>query len=268
MYYQAIDGFYPRAARLRGVFDRRFVNPLDTHRDRFVWDFWHVPEEYTYLRTPAFHYFPKAIYEPFHRYLVRWGRENLGCHDISPPWLSCYIEGCRQQPHRDLPHGPLAFVYSLTPKKRQFTGGETFIRNARTLIAPNFNRLVLFNPSVEHGVRPVRGTIDPREGRLVIHGWFVNPRPFWVGPLLAPEVMGAISTGLRDVALRSQERAFISLRLRISKRGTVSASRVLFHTLSARDHSQIARLLEVAKSLRFPPKRSATMLTLPLLIDP
>lgn len=268
MYYQAIDGFYSRATQLRQVFDRRFVNPLDTHPDRFVWDFWHVPGEYTYLRTPAFHYFPKNVYEPFHRYLVRWGRENLGCHDISPPWLSCYIEGCRQEPHRDLPHGPLAFVYSLTPKKRKFTGGETFIGGNKNRIAPEFNRLTLFNPSVLHGVRPVKGTMDPREGRLVIHGWFVNPRPFWVGPLNAAEVMEGINNGLKGLNLKARDRGLISLRMHIQKAGKVASAKVLLHTLSPRDHRQIAKILDLTRDLTFAPRRSSTVLTLPLLIEP
>ena len=39
----------------------------------------------------------------------------------------------------------------------------------------------MFDPRIPHGVREVTGTRDPREGRLVIHGWFVQPRPFVVG---------------------------------------------------------------------------------------
>jgi len=41
----------------------------------------------------------------------------------------------------------------------------------------------VFDPRIPHGVRTVTGTHDPREGRLVIHGWFVQPRPFIRGPL-------------------------------------------------------------------------------------
>lgn len=266
MQYQAIDNFYSKAAQLREVFDRRFANPLDTHSERFVWDFWNVPGEYTYLRTPAFHYFPKAQYESFHRYLVRWGRENLGCHDISPPWLSCYIEGCKQEPHRDVPHGPLAWVFSLT-KAKKFTGGETFIKNPRALITPKFNRLTLFNPQLEHGVKKVRGTMDPREGRLVIHGWFVQPRPFWVGPLTIAEVMGSISLPLKSIDLQSREPGLVSVRIAIKKTGKVQKSHVLINTLSARDHKQIPRILGAIETMNFPAKKSPSTLTLPLLIE-
>ena len=109
-----MDGFAPEAKALRATFDERFAEPRSTRGDRFVWDWWHVPGQYTALRTPAWTYFPKKVYEAFHRRLVEWGRKTLGCHDISPPWLSLYIDGCRQELHGDLPHGPWAFVYSLT----------------------------------------------------------------------------------------------------------------------------------------------------------
>ena len=109
-----VDGFAPEATALRAVFDDRFADPRSTRADRFVWDYWHVPGQYTALRTPAWTYFPRALYDAFHRRLVAWGRATLGCHDISPPWLSCYVDGCRQELHGDLPHGPWAFVFSLT----------------------------------------------------------------------------------------------------------------------------------------------------------
>ena len=40
----------------------------------------------------------------------------------------CYVDGCRQDLHGDLPHGPWAFVYSLTNwRGRAFRGGETLM---------------------------------------------------------------------------------------------------------------------------------------------
>ena len=93
-------------------------------------------------------------------------------------------------------HGPWAFVLSLTHwDKRRFTGGETQImsdsvlnywdhyesdatidqRDIFSVFEPRFNQLLLFDPRVPHGVRLVRGTQDPREGRLVLTGWFLPP---------------------------------------------------------------------------------------------
>lgn len=263
------DRFYPNAKGLRAHFDRRFAYPLRSDPLRFQWDFWHVPGEYTLLRTPAYHYFPPAMYNPFHRFLVEWARERFGCHDISPPWLSCYVEGCRQEAHRDVPHGPLAFVYSLTPwTKRRFTGGETFIRAPKSRIEPLFNRLTVFNPSLTHGVRRVQGTLDPREGRLVIHGWFVNPRAFWRGPLTPDEIHEAVEAGMAPV-LRSASGAgsgaFIA-RLWISANGCVLRTKVLTNTVAGGRRSALDHLSEGIQRLRFPARRRPTVLTLPFLL--
>lgn len=265
--YLCFDRFYGRAERLRKVFDQRFANPLQSRPERFQWDYWHVPGEYTLLRTPAYTYFPAPVYEPFHRYLVNWGREHLGCHDISPPWLSCYIEGCRQEPHQDVPHGPLAFVYSLSPKRRRFRGGETFIRQPRARITPDFNRLTVFNPALTHGVTPVRGTHDPREGRLVIHGWFVNPRPFWVGPLQVDDVRDAIEGDLlaRLPQLSNRLGGLTSWRLHIDRRGQVTRLEPLLSTLA--DARFTRRLAESLSALRFRAYTRGSRLTLPLMFS-
>src|SRR5882757_2853860 len=164
-----VDGFAPEARDLRSTFDARFENPRSTNADRFQWDYWHVPGQYTALRTPAWQYFPQRLYERFHRRLVAWGRATLGCHDISPPWLSNYVDGCRQELHGDLPHGPWAFVFSLTNwRGRRFRGGETMLvrdevlefwtdfRSTRAIeegqllraIAPQFSRLTVFDPRI------------------------------------------------------------------------------------------------------------------------
>lgn len=112
------ERFYPGASSLRKVFDSRFRDPKSTRSDRFVWDYWHVPDQYTFVRTPAYHYFPKTIYNQFHRFLMTWGRSVLGCKNISPPWLSYYIDGCGQELHSDVPHGPWAYVFSLTAGRK------------------------------------------------------------------------------------------------------------------------------------------------------
>ena len=123
-----VDRFAPETRALRAELDARFADPRQARADRFVWDYWHVPGQYTALRTPAWTYFSSALYARLHRRLVAWGRAQLGCHDISPPWLSVYVDGCRQELHGDLPHGPWAFVLSLTRwRGRAFRGGETVL---------------------------------------------------------------------------------------------------------------------------------------------
>ena len=53
-----------------------------------------------------------------------------------------------------------------------------------TLVPPLFNQLTVFDPRMPHGVRVVEGTRDPCRGRLVLHGWFTQPAPFFQGVLL------------------------------------------------------------------------------------
>lgn len=181
---------------LRRDFDDRFADPLKATRERFVWDYWNVPGQYTLLRSPLASIFSMDAIEGFLDDLSKWSQEHLGLTTISEPWLSCYVEGCEQRFHTDAAHGPWAFVYSLTPasfsKKAQ--GGFTRIARefaSHDLSAPReensmfvdiesrFDRLVVFDPRRAHAVEKVRGVQDVREGRLVIHGWFTAPQPFY-----------------------------------------------------------------------------------------
>lgn len=288
-----VDGFAPEAERLRGVFDERFAEPRRARGDRFVWDWWHVPGQYTHLRTPAWTYFPRGLYEQFHRRLVAWGRQTLGCHDISPPWLSCYVDGCRQELHGDLPHGPWAFVFSLTRwRGRVFSGGETLLvrdevldfwhdfRSTRAVeerelvraIEPKFGRLVAFDPRIPHGVREVTGTRDPRQGRLVVHGWFVQPRPFIQGPLPAralvarTEELGAVVGDLPVAGL-------LSLAFGVDRRGAVTGVRVLSDTtrVTGADERERGRMVRRVRATvgawRFGAQRGASRVTLPLVFE-
>lgn len=198
------------ARELRAAFEKKFADPRKTSGDRFVWDFWHIEDQYSVLRTPARHYFPKAAFAKLERELVTFGQEKLGCNGVSDPWLSLYVDGSYQNFHADSPHGPWAYVFSLTSwKTREFRGGETLVakdallnfwpaftrdrRNERGIefedlfasIAPEWNQLTLFDPRLPHAVKEVRGPRDPRKGRLVVHGWFVEPRPFVRGALAA-----------------------------------------------------------------------------------
>lgn len=51
-----VDSFAAEARALRSHFDARFADPRRATTDRFVWDLWHVPGQYTALRTPAWEY--------------------------------------------------------------------------------------------------------------------------------------------------------------------------------------------------------------------
>ncbi|CAL5227248.1 g10177 [Coccomyxa viridis] len=222
------DDFLQTADHLRGHFTSRFANPLDLNAERFVWDYWHVPDQYTLLRTPADQFFPEEAYQQLEDALLEYGEEHLGCRGMSPVWLSYYVDGCRQELHADSPHGPWAFVLSLTDwEHRGFTGGETTIfqphmlnfwssfdpdkgfefKDMVHLVEPRFNRLTVFDGRYPHGVRPVEGTRDPLKARLVLHGWFTDPTPFFEGPVdedVASDALDSVLEGFYE-ALEARE---------------------------------------------------------------
>lgn len=293
-----VDGFAEEARGLRAHFDERFAEPRRATGDRFVWDPWHVDGQYTALRTPAWRYFPKPLYEAFHQRLVWWGRRTLGCHDVSPPWLSVYVDGCEQRLHGDLPHGPLAFVFSLTDwARRTFRGGETLILTDEVLdfwrdftstraleegelfdaVEPRFNRLVVFDPRLPHGVRRVDGTRDPRQGRVVVHGWFVQPRPFIEGPL-SVAALGRAIDGLsaflgEQLAEGPALAGLLSLGFPVSAAGQVGRVRVLTDTTRVPGELEPARrrvlraVLKQVASWRLPKARGPSRVTLPLVFE-
>lgn len=293
-----IDSFYRDAKKLRAHFEDRFRDPREARSDRFVWDYWHVPDQYTALRTPAYHFFPKKDYEAFHNALVWWGRRTLGCHDVSPPWMSCYLDGFGQELHGDLPHGPWAFVYSLTPwTKRKFTGGETVLLKPDVLeywqgfqssgglergdiveeVPANFNRLTVFDPRIPHGVKTVKGVQDLLQGRLVIHGWFVQPRPFIEGPLSPKELQGLIDDLSGELGEAIEDgldlQGMLSMRLTIDPSGRISKVRPLTNSLKTSDGDRALEasfVRHVSTWLRqasFRKQRGASQVTLPLVFE-
>lgn len=287
--------FSSTAVKMRAEFDRRFNDPKETRSERFVWDFWHVPDQYTLLRTPADHFFSAPLYNKFLKQLTDWGRENLGCAAVTPPWLSYYIEGCQQQLHSDVPHGPWAFVFSLSPKRRVFSGGETILLKPEVLsywssfrdaedrelssfverVQPEFNRLVVFDPRLPHGVSRVAGTMDPREARLVVHGWFTEPKPYMKGPLRASRVAGpldeAVSQFVNALACDGQWHGTVSLRIKVAASGKAGAPQILADTLVPvdADPRRVASVRLLLKrsfaGLKFPAAKGPTEITLPLL---
>lgn len=294
-HFSVHKSFFSDAKNLRKEFDQNFSDPRSTGSKRFVWDYWYFEDQYHLIRTPAFYYFTKKIYQNFHSQLVQWGRENLGCHDISPPWLSYYIDGCYQNLHSDVPHGPWAFVYSLTLDPKAFKGGETLIMKPDVLnywsgfqdqqdreyqsfvdrVPANFDQLVVFDPRFPHGVTEVKGTRDPQKARLVIHGWFVEPRPYVVGGLTTAQVQKPLSQAMQDfseeIAKLNPTHGTVSLRLEIGTSGKVVAYKEITNTLVSLIHQEqeilyIKKLMKnIFANLQFPKAKLKSFLTIPIL---
>src|SRR5215469_11514086 len=112
-----VDGFLPAEAALqmRRLIDEHFANPqahrAETHQ---VWNYWFIPELYTYLRTMPEKVIERERVDGFMRALTQWSLDTLGMTSITWPYLSLYVAGCRQGLHNDSTNGRFAFVYSLT----------------------------------------------------------------------------------------------------------------------------------------------------------
>lgn len=291
-----ISSFSTQANKLRREFDERFDNPHHVHSGRFVWDYWHTPGQYTQLRTPAPSLFSPQAYKKFHEELLRFGREQLGCYQVTLPWLSCYVSGCKQNIHADIPHGPWAFVFSLTNwSNRKFSGGETFILKPSTLdywssfqklngvekndliteISPVFNQLTVFDPRLPHGVNEVRGADSVTDGRLVIHGWFTEPEPYVTGALSRPAATKALNEILdrlfQDNHLFANIHGTLSYQLKVSKSGAVTHLRRVTSTLRSSPDSKnitlkvLNKIETEIKKQKFSSARGPSQITLPLL---
>lgn len=277
---RVVPDFFDGAAELRAAFDALVDPARSDDLRRFVWDLWHVPDQYTYVRTVARRALPGQIMHRFASRLRVFGEAELGCVRITEPWLSYYVTGCRQEPHRDTYQGAWSFVYSLTDlTRRRFRGGDTLMfpsdggerepAHARCeRIAPDWNQLVVFDARLRHAVEPVEGTMDPREARVVIHGWFLPPTLRVDGALriadVEPVLAGARSAF--DAALRGapDTTGALTLRLTVDGDGRVASVRVVVDGLLPRPSTDVTALVaELLGALRFPAAHGATTITAP-----
>ncbi|MBN8539327.1 MAG: 2OG-Fe(II) oxygenase [Deltaproteobacteria bacterium] len=289
------DLLKPIARRLRNHFD---TTMSDRHNPgRFVWDWWHLPGRYTHLRTPADLFFPEELFLQIESGLKKVGRDLLGCSGISPLWLSNYVEGCEQRLHADRPHGPWAFVLALNLKPNTFTGGETVLVRPEILdfwknparsglafeednivqkIVPKFGRLLIFDPRIPHGVSRVSGTVNPLEGRLVIHGWFTPPNPFIEGSLRPKQIEKVLASFDENFAAFNQPltTGTVAYRISIAPKGNVTRVQKLASSMTsaASSDQQANRVLDRHVSqffftTKFPKANGSSQLTLPLTIE-
>jgi len=214
--YIIVDDFMPMelAQAMRADIEAHFAEPGKHQPDRHqVWNYWYVPDTYTYLRTMPEKIIAPARVESFMTTLREWSASQLGLSEVTWPYLSLYVAGCSQALHNDALNGRIAFVYSLTKPQRRTVGGETLVltegdpfrRNLAnpmaihgfcTDIEPLFNRLVLFDDRLIHGVKEVRGSMDPLEGRFVVHGHLRESGPVATGAQPYTELQPLLQQGI------------------------------------------------------------------------
>ena len=292
--FLTVDGFLEASAAqaMRSHFEGHFANPqahsADVHQ---VWNYWYVPELYTYLRTCPEKIIPEVLVQRFHAALTAWAVERLGMGHVTWPNLSLYVDGCRQNLHNDSANGRFGFVYSLTPDTRRSRGGETLLLREgdlfrsnlhrpaagvamRELIAPNFNRLTVFDDRIPHGVERVEGGMDPLDGRLVLHGHISESGPLVKGPLTPDAVTAAVEplvgaalaeTGLGEGNCHGP----LTLRLAVAPDGGIAHVSILVDRVVRTDGVSakpvVDAFLRRLRALRLPGQEGASEVTVPVL---
>ncbi|HTR88352.1 MAG TPA: hypothetical protein VMI56_27975 [Reyranella sp.] len=250
--YIVVDDFLPLelAQSMRADIDAHFGTP-DKHRPEAhqIWNYWYVPNTYTYLRTQPEKVIEHGKVDAFLTALRDWSIAQLGMSDVTWPYLSLYIPGCNQALHNDALNGRLAFVYSLTRDQRLTIGGETIVMSEGdpfrsnlaspqavqgfcTFIEPKFNRLVLFDDRMIHAVQRLEGSMDPVEGRFVFHGHIKEQGPIVTGAQSYEALQPFLQQGLGTFVQEYGDYAFnfhgpISVRFVVGADGIVGNMHVL-----------------------------------------
>lgn len=289
-----LDDFLPRtdAVAMRQQINSHFADPQKHRPDRHqIWNYWHVPGLYTYLRTMPEKVIERQFVARFVEALTIWSQYMLGLGHVTWPYLSLYVDGCEQKLHNDSTNGRFGFVYSLTLDERKTTGGETIVlkegdlfrgnmgratagSDLLDLLEPRFNRLVLFDDRMPHGVQRVEGSMNPIEGRFVLHGHISESGPTAEGPLDAVAITRIVYDGLGPLLADVQRLPVVHhgplvLRLAIEPSGTVSRVDRLLDRLARSDGNSagvlVGQVVERVRSMRFPAAPEATEATVPLL---
>ena len=291
-----VDGFLPGrlAMAMRRDIDAHFANPQAHQRATHqVWNYWFVPELYTYLRTDADRVIGRDNISAFQASLREWSTSCLGMADVTPPYLSLYVAGCRQGWHNDARNGRFAFVYSLTRNERRTTGGETLIlhegdpfrdhlitatagRGLYETVEPRFNRLVIFDDRLPHAVERVDGSMDPVEGRFVLHGHLREGSAIIAGALPAAAATSQLNGTLAKfgtelaatIALYAGPLVF---RLTINTAGSVETCEIIVDRVIHPDPGHVGweevrgNLASRLSALKFPAAKGRSVLIQPVL---
>ena len=286
-----VDNFLAEEASrsMRDDIDAHFADPAQhaptTHQ---VWNYWHVPGSYTYLRTSPEKVIARDKVERFVERLRTWAAINLGLAGITWPNLSLYVPGCLQGLHNDSVNGRLGFVYSLSRDDRRTIGGETVLMHDRDLfrtlldqpaaghllydlVEPRFNRLTLFDDRVPHAVQRIDGSMDPVEGRLVLHGHISEAGVVAQGALTPAAIQESVTAGLAPIreGVAPGVRGPLVYKLDIAATGEVQQLRPILDRLASSEADNLddlrGKIVDRLSKLSFPQQSAPTWANVPLI---
>jgi hypothetical protein len=295
-HYHVVKDFFGEAKKMRNEFDAHFIEPSNHGSSHQIWNYWHVPRTYTYMRTSPEKLLPTALIESFVARLKNWSLHHLGFDTVTYPMLSLYVNGCGQALHNDATNGRWGYVFSITNwQERNFEGGETIIfpkedywnspkstqagagTNFYTLVEAEFNQLLVFDDRAIHGVERIVGSMNPLEGRVVLHGHITEGDFFVEGALKRSEVAPLLATVpmvLRETLEQHHNecKGILSFKIFISPSGEIDDIVLLSNLLSQLVVNSISpeqltsRIVTVLGQLRFPKKDRSSIMILPFKI--
>jgi hypothetical protein len=289
-----VDNFLPEdlARDMRAAIDRHFAEPYKQTGEHQVWNYWYVPDMYTFLRTAPEKVIPRELVERFHNALTAWAWQTLGLGYVTAPYLSLYVDGCSQSIHNDATNGRFGYVYSLTWDRRETKGGETIVYHEGDLyrsmltkmtggrgglyemIESRFNRLAIFDDRMPHGVNRIEGSMNPVHGRLVLHGHISETGPGIKGPLdpsqVGPPVEDAANEALSAFKMSCDPHGPVVVRLTINPAGGVDDARLVLDRLAFPDGASTDgmadAILAAARRATFPAADAPTDAIVPVLV--
>ena len=289
-----VDNFLPDelAREMRAAIDRHFANPYKQTAEHQVWNYWFVPDMYTFLRTAPDKVVGRALLDRFHGALTSWAWNVLGLGNVTYPYLSLYVDGCQQSIHNDATNGRFGYVYSLTWDQRETRGGETIVyhegdlyRSCLTtmtggrgglyeMIEPRFNRLAIFDDRMPHGVNRIEGSMNPVHGRLVLHGHISETGPGVRGPL-TPQQVGtlveeAANEALSRFEMKCDPHGPLVVRVVVQPDGTVEQVWPVLDRLAFPDgmstEGMAEAVVEAVRAVRFPAADAPTHAVVPIMV--
>lgn len=291
--YHTVQGFFEEAEALRAAFDEHFDRPYEYSASRHdIWHYFHVPNMYTVLQTTPDKIFPPELFARFIARLQSWAVENIGVALLTEPQVHLYVDNCGQELHSDFHNGFWGYVFSLTHwDERNFFGGETLLfrdgapnhkrhhvhgEDVYELVPPRFNQLLVFNDSIVHCVRTLKGTMAPKLGRVVITGHIMAGDPVVTGPLSVSSVkhwlraqapqLAAKLQGFRDV------HGLITCALEVAANGAVREVSIRGHQLMSTTVNEASvelttrTLVDFLQRSQLPPSSAASTVVLPLIV--
>lgn len=289
--FYVFDDFLPaeKSASMRADIDAHFANPYShqpaTHN---VWNYWHVPGQYNYLRATPESVIDRDKIAEFVEALRKVAAVKFGFGQVTWPFLSFYVPGCSQGLHNDATNGQLGYVYSLTRNERKTIGGETMVVHDRDLfrtsldtaaagtalfdlVEPRFNRLTLFDDRIPHAVQRVEGSMDPVEGRFVLHGHISEAGVIVQGALPPKAIQDPVVDLLKDLreAAGKTVNGPLVFAVEIGASGQVERMRPVFDRLASSANADLdairAEAGERLRAIKFPSAASSTRANIPLM---